>query len=196
MSLDRKERKKRKKVIKQILEKIFIDDISKEYTKTSYSKRFIEAVVNKEFPLVEWQSDIYPIFLAGRNKLYKSYNGHDGYAKFINIDILDEREECKKKYERLMAEMCENRELPVFLDRDVKEYRIIYDLNIFEQVFGDILVSEVKCVKKRISMMAKTGAKLPSGKDSRDLLRLTLNPLREIEYKESKPNEVIKSANN
>lgn len=45
-------------------------------------------------------------------------------------------------------------------------------------------------------MMAKTGAKLPSGKDSRDLLRLTLNPLREIEYKESKPNEVIKSANN
>lgn len=194
MSLNRKERKKRKKKIKKVLEEIFIDDFSNEYTKTSFSKAFIEAVVIKEFPSALWQKDIYPIFLNGRNKLYKSYNGHEGYSKFINIDILDEREECEKKYERLMSEMCENRELPVFLDRDVKEYRIIYDLYIFEQVFGDILVSEVKCVKKRISMMAKTGAKLPSGKDSRDLLRTTLSPLREIEFKESKSTEVLKNA--
>ena len=183
--LSRLERKKRKKKIKRILEDIFIDDYSNEYTKTSYSKAFIEAKVHKEFPSILWHKDIYPIFLSGRKNLYKSYNGYDGYAKFINVDIMDEREVCEKKYERLIKEMCQNRELPIFLDRDVKEYRIIYNLNIFEQVFGDILVSEVKTVKMRISMMAKTGAKLPSGKDSRDLIRDTLKPLREIEYKES-----------
>lgn len=194
MSLNKKDRKKRKKQIKKILEDIFIDEFSNEYTKTSFSKTFIEAVIRKQFPTALWHKDIYPIFLNGRNKLYKSYNGHDGYTKFINIDILDEREECEKKYERLMTEMCENRELPVFLDRDVKEYRIIYDLSIFEQIFGDILVSEVKCVKKRVSMMAKTGAILPSGRDSRDILRNTLRPLREIEFKESKPNGGIKNA--
>ena len=83
-----------------------------------------------------------------------------------------------------MSEMCNNRELPVFLDKDVREYRIIYNLSIFEQVFGDLLVSEVKTVKKRISIMAKTGAKLPSGRDSRDLIRNTLKPLRELEFKE------------
>lgn len=182
---ERKERKKRKKVIKEILENIFIDDFFNEYTKTSYSKGFIEAKVHKEFPSALWHKDIYPILLSGRNKLYKSYNEYDGYAKFINVDVMDEREDCEKKYEKLMKEMCENQELPVFLDRDVKEYRIIYNLSIFEQVFGDLLVSEVKTVKKRISIMAKTGAKLPSGRDSRDLIRNTLKPLRELEFKES-----------
>ena len=182
---ERKERKKRKKAIKRILESIFIDDFFNEYTKTSYSKGFIEARIHKEFPSALWHKDIYPILLSGRNKLYKSYNEYDGYAKFINVDVMDEREECKKKYEKLMKEMCENQELPVFLDRDVKEYRIIYNLSIFEQIFGDLLVTEVKTVKKRISIMAKTGAKLPSGRDSRDLIRNTLKPLRELEFKES-----------
>lgn len=182
---ERKERKKRKKAIRGILESIFIDDFFNEYTKTSYSKSFIEAKIHKEFPSALWHKDIYPILLSGRNKLYKSYNEYDGYAKFINVDVMDERKDCKKKYDKLMKEMYENQELPVFLDRDVKEYRIIYNLSIFEQVFGDLLVSEVKTVKKRISIMAKTGAKLPSGRDSRDLIRNILKPLRELEFKES-----------
>ena len=185
---ERKERKKQKKKIKRILENIFIDDFSNEYTTTSYSKRFIEAKVHKEFPKAYWQKDIYPILLSGRTKLYKSYNGYDGYAKFINVDIMDEREECEMKYEKLMNEMCENRELPVFFDKDVDQYRIIYNLAIFEQIFGDLLVSEVKTVKKRISIMAKTGAKLPSGKDSRNFIRTTLKPLRELEFKDSNSN--------
>lgn len=172
---------KSKKKIKTVLEDIFIDN--NEYIKTSFSKKYIEAKVHEILPSAIWEKDIYSLFIIGRKRLYESYNGINGYSQFINVEYTDEREMCIKKYNRLMKEMCINRELPVFLDRDVREYRIIYDLPTYEQIFGDLLCSDVKIVKKRLKMMAKSGAKLPSGKDSRDLLRNTINPLKEIEYK-------------
>ncbi len=172
-----------RKKIKDILVEIFID--GNEYVKTSFSKQYIESIVHQAFPGANWQKDIYSLFLKGRNKLYKSFNGYSGYAKFINVEPLDERNECLQKYKKLMEELCKNEELPIFYDRDVSEYRVIYDLTTFESIFGDLLISTTKTMKKQMTIMAKTGAKLPSGKDSRDVLRNAVNPLKEIEYRES-----------
>lgn len=175
---------KSKRKLKQILEDIFIDN--NEYVKTSFSRKYIEARIHEKFPSVIWEKNIYPIFMNGRKKLYESYEGYAGYSEFINVEYTDEREICIRKYNKLMKEMCRNKELPIFLDRDVREYRIIYDLSTYEQIFGDLLSSDVKIVKKRLKMMAKSGARLPSGKDSRDLLRDTIKPLKEIEYKKER----------
>ncbi len=171
----------RKKKIRDVLVKIFID--GSEYVKTSFSRGFIEARIKKMLPSAVWHKDIYPFFTKGRKILYESYNGSNQYVQFINIEYTDKRAICVEKYDALMKEMCNNHELPIFLDRDVREYRVIYDLPMFEQIFGDMIISAAKGLKNRLTIMAKTGAKLPSGRDSRDLLRDTINPLKELELR-------------
>lgn len=173
---------KNKGTIKDTLIGLFID--GNEYRNVSYTKDEILACVRSEHPDPDWQKDIYSAFSKGRKVLKTCYEEFNGYGASINGPILSSREICENKFKKSIEECLSQKELPVYLDRKSKKYRVVHDLRIFENIFGAFIGNLSNTLKNQLTLMGKTGGKLSSGRCSRELLTEVGTPLKELAYKE------------
>jgi hypothetical protein len=174
-----------KKDIREILTGLFID--GNEYRNISYTKDEILACVRIEQPDPEpdWKN-IYSVFTKGRKVLKTCYEGYNGYGASINGPILSTREICENKFKKSIEECLSQKELPAYLDRKSGKYRIVYDLNIFEKVFGRFIGRQSVALKNNITLLGKTGGNLRSGKSARVILRDIEPNIKELAYKKKK----------
>jgi hypothetical protein len=167
-----------KNKIKEILCDIFIDN--EEYTGQSFSRFFILHHVKNEYPGVPddflWKKVRYVI-----QQDCKKYTG-DYMDLYLHVSPLDTMEERSEKFDDFIKICVKNKLIPLRVDRDINEYRCPANLQIHSELYGDNLSIQVKAVKRGFDAIAKTGGKLPSGRDVFECAS-DIRKIKELGYK-------------
>jgi len=169
--------------IKLELWKIFFDEQADEFVGTSFTKDFITNEIRKKYPKIKW-SKLYYIIGQWSKKCDQLYsNTYGDFRKLIEVGVADSKESCINKYNNFLRICVINNIIPIYYDKDIQEWRVAKDLDLYGEYFTDKIMFHQKNRDKAVVKGAKKGAIFLSGVDSRSVVIDMLEQTKKLENK-------------
>lgn len=173
---------------------MFYDEFAGEYIGTSFSREFIFNAVLKEYPNTIWNNDVYYIIKKWQRECDSFYDGIFNENKLLlEAGVTDTREICERKYENFLTLFADKRQVPLYYDHDIKEWRVAKSLQIFEEIIGDKVINYHRLRNENLTRLAKRGGKLLSGVDSRKIIFDLFDETKKLENKQEMDLEIVMS---
>ena len=173
-----------KRGIEKLLFELFYDEDGKEYTSTSFSRDFLLNMVAKTYPTVNWEKDVYLIirkWQKGHDEYYNSIYNEDKIL--VEAGVTDTREICERKYLNGLSLLASERRVPLYYDRDIKEWRAAKALSIYEEIIGDKILQHHNLRNRNLKKLAKRGGRLLSGTEARQIIFDLIDESKKLENK-------------
>lgn len=186
-----------KRGIEKILWNLFYDEIAGEYTSTSFSRNLIFNQVLKEYPNSDWNNDVYYVIKKWQRACDNFYDGiFNENRLLLEAGVTDTREICERKYNNFLTLFANKKQVPLYYDHDIKEWRAAKSLQIFEEIIGDKILTYHNLRNENLTRLAKRGGRLLSGVDSRKIVFDLFEETKKLENKQKTDIKTIMSKKN
>lgn len=173
------------------IEKVLFEEFydGSEFIGSSFSREVLMTLIKEQIPNVNWD-DVYQIIISWRSAYNNLYDGiYNENKLLLEAGITDTRDICKRKYQNGLMLFANEKKVPLYYDRDIKEWRVPTTLEIYEEIIGDKVLQYHRLRNESLTKLAKRGGKLLSGVETRQIIFDLFEETKKLENKEQEKKE-------